>query len=283
MSILYGIRNYLSLFGLPGVFLAAKSRVSRGAAQVKTFVPGLRHPIFLRFGTSDVTLLRSIFLDGEYDWKLLKMPQVIVDAGANIGLTSILFANRYPKARIIAIEPESSNYALLRKNAALYPQVETMQAALWKEETTLRITNSSGEHWAFRTEEKRVGDPGSESNVTVQATTVERLMECYAIEFIDILKIDIEGAEKEVFGNCKGWIDRVGVVMIELHDRLSESSSEMIRRATADFTFCWARGETVVLGRQGYGGPTYSGEEFFRAERSELGAKLPFRVSVESS
>jgi FkbM family methyltransferase len=78
---------------------------------------------------------------------------VIIDAGANIGLTSVVYANRYPEARVIAIEPEVSNFQLLKENAASYPNIELVHGALWKENTKLRILDPGSGSWAFRTQE----------------------------------------------------------------------------------------------------------------------------------
>jgi FkbM family methyltransferase len=67
------------------------------------------------------------------------MPPVIIDAGANVGLCAVFYANRFPDARIIAIEPEPSNYEMLKKNTAPYPNITTVHAALWKENGPLRL------------------------------------------------------------------------------------------------------------------------------------------------
>jgi len=65
-------------------------------------------------------------------------PDVIVDAGANIGLASICFANKYANATIIAVEPEQSNFELLEENVAPYPNIVPVQAALWYEDSEVR-------------------------------------------------------------------------------------------------------------------------------------------------
>ncbi|MEK6809367.1 MAG: FkbM family methyltransferase, partial [Nanoarchaeota archaeon] len=79
-------------------------------------IKNVMHPLFLRPGTSDVPLLYHIFVEEEYNIKPKTKPSFIIDAGANVGFTAIYFANRFPKARIIAIEPEESNFKLLKKN-----------------------------------------------------------------------------------------------------------------------------------------------------------------------
>src|SRR5665213_307274 len=85
------------------------------------YLSGIKHPVQLRFGTSDAWVLKEVLLDGEYDFLPQISPKVIIDAGANIGLASIFFANKFPDAVIYALEPEVSNYAILEKNVSKYP------------------------------------------------------------------------------------------------------------------------------------------------------------------
>ena len=73
-----------------------------------------------------------------YDSGFRPAPRVVVDAGANIGLSTVFFANKFPQAKIVAIEPEPSNFAMLRDNVAPYPNVTPVQAALWKEDRGAR-------------------------------------------------------------------------------------------------------------------------------------------------
>lgn len=131
MSILEGIKSNYSLFGPYGVLLAAKARVLRKPLEVKVTIDGITHPIYLRLRTTDTSLFASIIVNSEYDWKFLNPPRVIFDAGANIGLASIFYANKCPEAKIIAIEPESANFEMLKKNTASYPNIFAIQGALW--------------------------------------------------------------------------------------------------------------------------------------------------------
>ena len=121
------------------------------------------------------------------------IPSLIIDAGANVGLSAVFFANKYPAAKIIALEPEVSNFAVLKRNAAPYPQIDCRQVALWKEETTLQLNDPGDGNHAFQTAEQKNGAPG------VRAVTVATLLREAKAAGPVILKIDIEGAEREVF------------------------------------------------------------------------------------
>lgn len=87
------------------------------------------------------------------EWEHPKSPRVIVDAGANIGLTSVFYSNKYPRAKIFAIEPEPSNFELLKKNTASYTNVVRIQAALLRENEPVGFFDPGAGFWGFRTAE----------------------------------------------------------------------------------------------------------------------------------
>jgi FkbM family methyltransferase len=201
---------------------------------VKINLPFLAHPLWLRPDTSDVLVASQVFMQRSYFHKsLLSLsPKFILDAGANIGLSAIFFAKLFPGVRILCVEPESSNYALLRKNVSSYPQIEVVQAGLWGSECTLRIANPGGDRWAFRTVKSEAGDG------VLRGMSVDEICQLYGETTIDILKIDIEGAEKEVFAvDATSWLKRVHVLMIELHDRLVAGCARSVYSAVSEFAF----------------------------------------------
>jgi FkbM family methyltransferase len=223
----------------------------RKQIKVRCSVPGFRHPVQLRLRTSDVTLFSEILLDVQYDWELPSRPGVIIDAGANIGLTSVFYANKYPQATIIAIEPERSNFEILRQNTALYPNIIALRAALWNEDRELNIVDPGDgrwDFWSFRTSTPGTSGTPAERGL-VRGLTVDRLMMDNGINYVDLLKLDIEGAEKEIFESPAGWIDRVGALAVELHDRFKDGCSDAVLAATGDFEHRWKRGETTFITR----------------------------------
>ena len=190
-------------------------------------------------------------LGAEYAFDLSFSPKIIVDAGANIGMASIYFARRYPEAKIFAIEPEASNFAVLVKNVRQYSAITPVHAALWNRNGDIRVTepdyaSSSRGEWAFITREEGTG-------AKVRAVTMRTLMEDMRIPAIDLAKIDIEGAEMEVFEDA-GWLAGLGCLIIELHDRVRPGCSEAVERAMEPFertqrgeaTFYVRRAETVA-------------------------------------
>lgn len=192
---------------------------------------GIPHPVYLRTCTTDTSTYQELLLRNEYALPLPFTPSVIVDAGANIGMASIYYALSYPAARIIAIEAEQSNFEMLRRNVAPYPNVTPVHAALWNRDGFISVSDpdpSSGAsgNWAFVTHEG--------NGTKVRAITVPTLMKEANVERIDLLKVDIEGAEKEVFESCD-WMDKVRALVVEFHDRFKPGCTAAMSTFANDF------------------------------------------------
>ncbi len=206
---------------------------------------GLQGSVRMRVGTSDVTTFIKIFFKKEYDFKLDFEPKLIIDAGANVGYSSVFFASKYPDAEIIAIEPEDTNFELLEHNCSAYPNVKLLKGGLWSKSATLRILNlEKADKAGYMVEEAKEGEEGA-----FRSYTVGELLKQSEYDFIDILKMDIEGAEKEVFSvNAKDWIGKVKAIFVELHDYMIPGCEEALNSATRDIAFEQTRkGENVAL------------------------------------
>jgi len=242
---------YRQLLGFRGFWLAVRSKLSKRPVVVAAQPPQFSHPVYLRLKSSDLTTCRKVLLDTEYEFQLTREPAHIIDAGANVGLASVFFARKHPHARIIAIEPESSNFDLLRKNVAPYPNIVPLRAALWNKDTDLELVDPGIGHWGFRAQSEG-GTTAGRVVEKVPGVTINGLMASHGLDYIDILKIDIEGGEKELFAHPPEWIDKVGVIMIELHDRYEVGCSRNFFLATRVFEFEAHRGENVLLARRSY-------------------------------
>jgi FkbM family methyltransferase len=184
-------------------------------------------------------------LRGEYAFDLPFSPKSIVDAGANIGMASIYFAQRFPNAKVIAIEAEALNFAALVRNVRPYPSIIPIHAALWNRDGEIGVSQpdpatGSGGEWAFVTHEG--------SGVKVRAIGMRTLMKEMQIRSVDLLKVDIEGAEKEVFEACD-WMDDIRCLMIELHDRFKPGCSEAVNSVVQGYSKL-QRGETTLYVRE---------------------------------
>jgi FkbM family methyltransferase len=240
MDIRGGLSAYYDKYGMRGVLGISTHRLF-GRKEISVRAPGVRHLVRIRIKTTDEEVYRETLVRGQYAFALPFDPKTIIDAGANIGTASIYFARTYPRARIIALEPEPSNFALLRRNVAPYPRITPLRAALWGRDGEIGLGHpspaaSAREKWAFVTHE----GPGDR----VRAVTLRSLMNEMDIHAVDVLKVDIEGAEKEVFEACD-WMDRVRCMMIELHDRLKRGCSDAVNSAARGFSQL-QRGEVTL-------------------------------------
>jgi FkbM family methyltransferase len=183
---------------------------------------GVKHPLFVRLRTSDAEVYRDTFVREEYYYPTPFSPRTIMDVGANCGMTSVFYANRYPDATVVAVEPEASNYAALLRNTRAYPNVVPIHGALWSTDGQVEVFPpwprwKQWGKWGFRV---RNGNG-------CRALTLTTLMREVGMETVDILKIDVEGAEREIFASCD-WMDKVRLLAIELHDRDCPGCSDAV-------------------------------------------------------
>jgi FkbM family methyltransferase len=163
--------------------------------------------VYIRDDPSDREVYDGVFGRREYAVDMPE-PQLIVDAGAHIGLASVFFARRYPKATIVALEPDAQNFALLQRNTKGL-SVKCYNVGLWSSDTCLRIVNDGAASWSFRVIEDFDGP--------IEAVTVDWIIRKHGR--IDCLKMDIEGSEVAVFQHSRGWIGTIQTLIVELHDK----------------------------------------------------------------
>ena len=243
MGIRKGVAGYYRLFGLRGVFAISAYRLFGVPKEIVVKPEGVKHPVHLRARTSDVSLYRDILLTGEYDVQLPYPPRTIVDAGANVGMATVFYANKYPDAKIVAVEPEPTNYAALLKNTAHYTNIIPINAALWHEDCHVRLglvppDSTPYDKWAFQVTEK---------GIPVRGVTMRTLMRETGLDSIELLKMDIEGGEVEAFANCD-WLERVQAIVIELHDQMRPGCRAALNEVTKRF-HSWDRGEMTFYVR----------------------------------
>ena len=218
------------------------------AASFEVRIPQARHPITLRSGTSDLATFEQVFVWEDYDQSVNQALAFIIDGGANIGCATIHFANRFPNARIVAIEPDAANFEMLARNTSPYANVSLIQGGIWHKRAWLKIANPDDDNWRLQVGEAEAGDGA------IAAVTITDILAEAGVSRIDLLKIDIEGAEREVFSTgYQEWLDKVDILVIELHDRFKPGCSAAFYSAIAHYEFSETqKGEHVILvNRQG--------------------------------
>ncbi|MBM4783991.1 MAG: FkbM family methyltransferase [Archangiaceae bacterium] len=231
------VRFFLFDFG-PGQLLTV---LRTKAATLEVRLPQVPHPLVIRPTKPDVLVLWQTFGLSQCAVPLPQAPKLILDAGANIGCTAVFLANTYPHARIVAVEPDVNNAALARKNCATYPQVEIVEGAVWPRPVMLEIENPTDESWAFRMRERPRDGDGS----GMRGMTIDELSKGAPI---DLLKVDIEGGEKQLFTEETQWLSRVGAMLVELHG--AECTRAVANAAASSgFKSLPPQGEYVVYAR----------------------------------
>jgi FkbM family methyltransferase len=177
---------------------------------VKLTVPGSHYRVVARREGSDRASFEHVF-GGAYELDVPTEPKLIVDLGANAGYASVFFALRYPSARVVAVEPVPDNAKLVRKNVSRIGRVDVVEAAAWPRTVRLTLVDPGKGYWGMRVAEDPAG--------AIAVVTVPDLLERAGADRIDILKVDIEGAEEQLFSENTGWLERVGLLVVELHDR----------------------------------------------------------------
>jgi FkbM family methyltransferase len=190
---------------------------------------------YVRLNSTDPLVWFSVFHQQDYRLSLPFEPRVIVDAGAYIGLSSVYLAVRYPTARVFAVEPDPDNFALLSTNTQSYPAIRPIHAALWSEDTRVSVQRQPGEDWGCTVTPCATAGQIPSSPQQVSAMTLESLTSRFHITDVDLLKVDVEGAEKEIFARPFPWSDRIGAIAIEVHDRLHPGCSAVLDAATQGF------------------------------------------------
>lgn len=143
---------------------------------------------------------------------------LIIDAGANIGASVLFFRWRYPQAKIIAIEPEASNFELLQFNTAGRPNISLSRSALASTDSSMDLYDPGRSTDAFRAVPCGAGGHGEKID-TVPALSVSSLLGIAGPNITPLLaKIDIEGGEAELFSANTDWVDAFPAIAIELHD-----------------------------------------------------------------
>lgn len=210
------------------------------------------HPLCVRTGTSDINVLRQIFVKREYGC-LDDMIDVrlIIDCGANVGYSSAYFLSQHPSCQVVGIEPDAGNFAVLQRNLAAYGgRAKVLNAGVWSHTVQLAISQDryrDGREWS-----KQVRVCGRDETGDIDGVDVGSILAASGHERISLLKMDVEGAEAVVFSeNCGSWLDKVDVIAIELHDdSIFGNASEVFFAAISGHGFQVSRsGELTICKR----------------------------------
>ncbi len=245
------IIRIISLFGVANGFKynhyykKAKKKACKGKKEIQLkYAHGY---LTMRTNSTDLLLVESMligkFINGrwvseynqveEYIRGLGKREVVIIDAGANIGLFSRLILTENARSKIYAIEPEEKNYQFLKENTKNY-NVETLKGGIWSHDCQLQIMKRNTGDWGFAVEEVN----GKNDDTTINAFSIDSLIKKYNLKQIDLLKMDVEGSEYEIFNsNSLEWIDICSAIVVETHDHIIKGSDALVNQVLLEKGF----------------------------------------------
>ncbi|SHH64723.1 FkbM family methyltransferase [Pollutimonas bauzanensis] len=176
----------------------------------------------------DRAVIKQIFVEEDYGLRVFDRHQdisaryeeicasgrvpLIIDAGANIGASCLYFANEFPRAHVIGIEPEPNNFHVASENCRNTSNIQLLHAGLASAAGRANIHNPTADNWAFQT---RVDTQGDLALVSINEL-VAGAEKNNQIPFL--VKIDVEGFEENIFAANTEWVDQFYVLIIELHD-----------------------------------------------------------------
>lgn len=206
------------------------SRIARKRLRLSGVLP-VRVNLRLRNGklpfvfreASDFVVLNEVFREKQYELPSTLAPEVVLDLGANTGLSPLFFRSLYPQARIIAVEAQPTTFARLQENTQAWPQVEALHLAASDREGEVELFSSNGRNISSSVFERKQSPLGGSSGLATTPTRVpgsslsNLLTQCGG--YVGVLKFDIEGAEQRVFENFNQW-EQIGTLIGEVHPDL---------------------------------------------------------------
>jgi FkbM family methyltransferase len=170
----------------------------------------LDHTIEIADAASYLSMKQEIFDLEIYKFSANRSDPMIIDCGANIGLSVIYLKGLYPHATVVAFEPDQQVFSILKRNVAAFglSQVELREQAVWSEITKLDFYKEGADGG-------RIAALNSDTENIAQIDTV-RLRD-FLHHRVDFLKLDIEGAEYAVLDDCRDCLENVERIFVEFH------------------------------------------------------------------
>lgn len=240
-----------SVFILRNYFINAdKNNLKNDEKLIIEVINPFRARIFLRKKSSDIGNFQEIVNEDIYSEVLSYCSDCksVIDLGANIGLSTLYFAAAFPKSRILCVEPDPENFQVLSANLSQLVtegRCSLLNAAVWSEDNKLQVDQDEDKsnHWGIKV--KKV-DSHTNNEPIINGYTMTNILEKSGFDKVDILKIDIEGSEIELFKNDTDWLNKIKYIAIEFHDNTREISNFDHIMSEYNFTVNKSTGHTVL-------------------------------------
>jgi FkbM family methyltransferase len=183
--------------------------------------------IYYRRNRGDLHTLREVWFAEAYRLPFDAEPRTVIDLGANVGLTSLWLSSRYPVEQLVAVEPSSSNVAVLRRNLSGH-NANVIHAAVGPGDGSIAFTENAQSHLG------RVGGHGG----SVRQVSMRTVLDEFPPDvMVDLLKVDIEGSEGQLFSGDLTWLRRVRAIIIEIHPLMVDGGEVVARIRKQGFAY----------------------------------------------
>lgn len=204
-------------------------------------VPFLLYPFQLRKNDfADNQIFNEIILKRSYSGLIKEKTEVsrIIDLGANIGLSAASFLSEYPDSEVVLVEPDDSNFTLLLNNMNKYntnkKRAHFFHTAIYNKTKELELIDSNTGSHGYRVIES---GKSSSNKTLISPVTIPDILELMNWERVNLIKIDIEGAEKELFERNNYWIGKTDFIVVETHDRFKPDSTKAVFNAMSQYEY----------------------------------------------
>ncbi|WP_192350916.1 FkbM family methyltransferase [Algoriphagus sp. Y33] len=189
------------------------------------------NPFRFHHAASFAVTYKELFQDELYKFNpAISENGVILDCGANMGLSVLYFSLHYPNHQIIAFEPDETIFEILQENVRNFnlSNVTLHRKAVWTEEAELTFHSDGGMGGTI----DHIYQDTNESITKVNAVPLAD----WLTDKVDFLKIDIEGAEYEVLESCQKLLGNASHIFFEYHNDINKPQTlhillEMIETA----------------------------------------------------
>jgi len=159
--------------------------------------------VFYRTSSSDMTLIYEILLKSkyrsEYYFPEKIKPEVILDIGGNVGITSIYLASIFPNATIYTFEPLLENYKILQKNTEQYGNIKVFNIGLGSKNGSFKVfLSDDSENFGGVSFYSEGEGNKTESYTECKVRNINDVIQELNISAIDLMKIDTEGSEYDI-------------------------------------------------------------------------------------
>jgi FkbM family methyltransferase len=220
-------------------FLAEGYKISKKKDKLIVIIPEGKQ-VTLRTNSSDWEVFIQIFKNREY-LPLVNLinffnykPLFIIDAGSNIGLTTIFLSNHFKEAFFYCIEPDHNNFEVLKNNVEINGiESRIDNFALWNCNECVSISNKfrDGQAWSLQTIKS------NENYNVVKSITLKEITRNYKLNRIDVLKIDIEGTEEVIFSDIEIFnvLSICAFIIVEIHEEICDREKILNNLRSANF------------------------------------------------